>query len=184
MQRVEVTPQARQADDVHGDLVGPVIYLDDTVVLQLRGHAVYQFDGLGPEDWVKVADVAEAEGGRDVLALELVLVALDDDEAVTENGAEDLTDSRHLLEVITLVHQHVCERFGIGQEKPVRVKERGNADDAFIGDLIHEFEKRSTGRSLEGHKAVVDEREATLITSDANMTSFTWRILPWVSGDV
>jgi hypothetical protein len=31
---------------------------------------------------------------------------------------------------------------------------------------------------------VVDEREATLITSDAIMTSFTWCILPWVSGDV
>lgn len=49
--------------------------------------------------------MAEAESWRGMLPLELVFVTLDNNQAVPEDNAQELTNERWLLIVISLVDQ-------------------------------------------------------------------------------
>lgn len=86
-ERVEVSTERSNADDIQGGFVRPLVNLHFLVPLRFSCHAFLHLHRLRQEEGVEFLDVAEAEGRRGMLALELVLITFHDDQAVAQHDA-------------------------------------------------------------------------------------------------
>ena len=159
-----MTTKSRDTDDIHGDFVRPMIDLNHTlrtcqflidrrsgrwILVNLSSNTARQLRGLRPENRVQFLDVSETESGSEMLALKLVLVALDDDQSIAENHTQEIPDLFWFLKIITLVDEDFCKGSWVCQEQPVHVEEARDMNESFVGDFLHEFKVYLAGWSFE-----------------------------------
>jgi hypothetical protein len=106
--------------------------------------------------------MAEGKDGHDLLALELVDIALDDDQSISQDASEEAAQLRRLDKVVWLMNQDLGQSPRIGQYQTWLVEEPFEGYQAIIGYLVHPFQKVLAWRLFEERKTISKEREAAL----------------------
>jgi hypothetical protein len=117
-----------KSNNVHSDFSRPVVDFNNPLsmsCLELRGwfrilmdlccNAPTEIRCLRPEDRNQFLDMTEAECWRNMLSLEFVLIALHQNQSISQNDSQKSANVFRLLKVVTFVYQDVGECCRIGR---------------------------------------------------------------------